>query len=141
MKTKLIKLIVIITAAACSFITPTVSPVFAEETSDCTNMCSPSCKVPDEIKAASGCNTVGETGELNDTVIRILNSIIGALGLIAVVLIIIGGIGYMTSAGDATKLKKAKDTILYACIGLAICALAFAIVNFAIGIINGPETP
>jgi len=38
----------------------------------------------------------------------------------------------MTSNGDATKLEKAKKTILYACIGLAICVLAFAIVNFVI---------
>ena len=43
----------------------------------------------------------------------------------------------MTSAGDPGKTKKAKDTILYAVIGLIICVLAFAIVNFVIGgIIN-----
>lgn len=68
----------------------------------------------------------------------ILNAIIGVLGIVAVIVIIIGGISYMTSAGDAGKVKKAKDTILYGVIGLIICALAFAIVNFVIGnIING----
>lgn len=68
---------------------------------------------------------------------NILNAVIGVLGIVAVVVIIIGGVTYMTSSGDAGKVKKAKDTILYGVIGLVIVALAFAIVNFVIsGIIN-----
>ena len=72
----------------------------------------------------------------------ILNGVIGMLGLVAVVFIIIGGVNYMTSTGDPGKTKKAKDTILYACIGLIVCALSFAIVNFTINMINhsGNET-
>ena len=62
----------------------------------------------------------------------ILNAIIGVLGLVCVVVMIIGGVNYMTSAGDASKVKKAKDTILYGLIGLIVCVLAFAIVNFVI---------
>lgn len=77
----------------------------------------------------------GDTLVANIT--AILNAIIGVLGIVAVVVIIIGGISYMTSAGDAGKVKKAKDTILYGVIGLIICALAFAIVNFVIGNIIG----
>jgi len=80
-------------------------------------------------------NTSGET--LDTSVANILNAIIGVLGLVAVVVIIIGGVSYMTSAGDAGKVKKAKDTILYGVIGLIIVALAFAIVNFVIGNILG----
>ena len=45
---------------------------------------------------------------------------------------IIGGVQYMTSAGDTQKVTKAKNTILYGLIGLVICVLAFAIVNFVI---------
>lgn len=69
---------------------------------------------------------------LETTVINIINVIIGVLGLVAVIVIIIGGINYMTSSGEAAKVKKAKDTILYGVIGLVICVLAFAIVNFVI---------
>jgi hypothetical protein len=47
----------------------------------------------------------------------------------------------MTSSGDPGKVKAAKDTILYACIGLVVCVLSFAIVNWAVGIINGSSTP
>jgi TRAP-type C4-dicarboxylate transport system permease small subunit len=71
--------------------------------------------------------------QLTTNVIDILNAIIGVLGLLAVVIIILGGVQYMTSSGDAGKVKKAKDTILYGIIGLVIVALAFAIVNFVIG--------
>ena len=48
----------------------------------------------------------------------------------------------MTSSGDAGKVKKAKDTILYGVIGLIVVALAFAIVNFVIGgVLGNNKTP
>ena len=75
---------------------------------------------------------------LDQEVTGILNGIIAVLGLVCVVVMIIGGVSYMTSSGDAAKVKKAKDTILYGLIGLIICVLAFAIVNFVIAnIIEG----
>lgn len=79
----------------------------------------------------------GTENSLPKSITNILNAVIGVLGIVAVVVIIIGGVTYMTSSGDAGKVKKAKDTILYGVIGLVIVALAFAIVNFVIsGIIN-----
>ena len=78
-------------------------------------------------------NLAGGSGDnLKNAVIGIINGVVAVLGLVAVIVIIIGGINYMTSAGDAGKVKKAKDTILYGVIGLVICVLAFAIVNFVI---------
>ena len=77
----------------------------------------------------------GNGDELNGAIIGIINGVVGVLALICVVVIIIGGVTYMTSSGDAGKVKKAKDTILYGIIGLIICVLAFAIVNFVIGTI------
>lgn len=75
---------------------------------------------------------------LNDSIVGIINAVIGILGLVCVVVMIIGGVNYMTSSGDTGKVKKAKDTILYGVIGLVICVLAFAIVNFVISdIIQG----
>ena len=76
--------------------------------------------------------TFDDAAELETTIINIVNVIIGILGIVAVIVIIIGGINYMTSSGEAVKVKKAKDTILYGVIGLVICVLAFAIVNFVI---------
>lgn len=79
-------------------------------------------------------NEVGDSSDrdLIGNITNILNVIIGVLGIVAVIVIILGGISYMTSAGDPGKVKKAKDTILYGIIGLVICVLAFAIVNFVI---------
>lgn len=73
-----------------------------------------------------------DKGTFSSDLQGILNAIVGVLGLVAVVVIIIGGVTYMTSSGDASKVKKAKDTILYGIIGLIVAALAFAVVNFVI---------
>lgn len=74
---------------------------------------------------------------LNTSVLNIINAVIGVLGIVAVIVIIIGGVQYMTSSGDAGKVKKAKDTILYGIIGLVVVILAFAIVNFVIANLIG----
>lgn len=52
------------------------------------------------------------------------------VGIIAVIMVIVGGFQYATSTGDPQKTKKAKDTILYALIGLVISISAWTIVNF-----------
>lgn len=85
--------------------------------------------------------TVGpnDNNTLVDSVQGIINAIIAVLGIVAVLVIILGGVQYMTSSGDSAKVKKAKDTILYGVIGLVICVLAFAIVNFVIMNIIGGE--
>jgi hypothetical protein len=57
--------------------------------------------------------------------------------MVAVVMIILGGVSYATSQGDASKVKKGKDTILYGIIGLVVAILAFAIVNFVLQAIAG----
>ena len=76
---------------------------------------------------------------LQDNITSIINNVIMVLGIVAVVVIIIGGVGYMTSSGDTSKVKKAKDTILYGVIGLVVVALAFAITNFVIMNILGNQ--
>ena len=78
---------------------------------------------------------VAEDNTLEADVKTILSTIIGVLGFVCVVVMIIGGVNYMTSSGDAGKVKKAKDTILYGLIGLIVCVLAFALVQFVIGTI------
>ena len=104
-----------------------------------TDICAMS-GVSDEVKAASGCPGYS-TGTLENSLQSILNSVILILGIVAVIAIVVGGVWYMTSAGDAGKVKKAKDTILYACIGLVVCALAAVIVNWTISAINSSGAP
>ena len=96
------------------------------------------------VQFAADEGKVDKVGEGNNnlipTVTGIINAIILVLGLACVIIVIVGGIGYMTSTGDAGKVKKAKDTILYGIIGLVICVLAYAIVNFVIVNILGANT-
>lgn len=54
-------------------------------------------------------------------------------GIIAVIMIIIGGIRYMTSNGDSADVKAAKDTILYSIIGLVVAGAAYVIVTWVVG--------
>lgn len=53
-------------------------------------------------------------------------------GIIAVIMIIIGGFFYVTSGGDSGKIKTARDTIIYATVGLVVIALAQSIIVFII---------
>lgn len=55
---------------------------------------------------------------------------IAMAGIVSVIFVVYGGISYITSSGDPTKLKKAKDSILYALVGLIIVALAETITIF-----------
>ena len=85
-----------------------------------------------EVLKANGCSGAGDSAEFSGVIVGIINGIVGVLGIVAAIFIVVGGVNYMTSQGDPGKTKKAKDTILYATIGLIIAALAFAIVNFVV---------
>jgi len=75
----------------------------------------------------------GGGASLEENIKSVVNVLLFLLGAIAVIMIIIGGIRYATSNGDASGIKGAKDTILYAVIGLVVAILAYAIVNFIVG--------
>jgi hypothetical protein len=63
----------------------------------------------------------------------IVNVVLFLVGAISVIMLVYGGIKYTTSAGDTAKVTSAKNTIMYAIVGLIVAILAFAIVNFVVG--------
>jgi len=75
-------------------------------------------------------DNLGGDGGVFKTIANVLLFIIGA---IAVIMLIIGGIRYVISQGDSSAVTSAKNTILYAVIGIIVAILAYAIVNFVIG--------
>lgn len=85
-----------------------------------------------------GCpsNLFGDDGVFR----QITNVILYIVGIVAVIMLIIGGIKYVVSGGDSKKVTDAKNTVLYAIIGLVICFLAFAIVNFVISSLPSDDT-
>lgn len=76
------------------------------------------------------CAAQGE--DVNDAITNITNTMLFLLGAVAVISIIIGGFMYATAAGDAGKVKNAKNTILYSVIGLVVALLAWGIVSFTV---------
>lgn len=91
-------------------------------------------KPADEI--SNGVKDIGGgdkgTDELERGIKNVVNVLLFVLGAIAVIMIIIGGIRYATSNGDSGQITTAKNTILYAVIGLIVAILAYAIVNFVL---------
>lgn len=68
---------------------------------------------------------------------KISNTLLLIIGIISVIMLIYGGFRYIVSGGDNKKVTDAKNTILYAIIGLIISLLAYAIINFVIAAITG----
>lgn len=86
----------------------------------------------DGVAAATGrsCDTAASlTGSFQ----TIANTLIFLVGAIAVLMVIIGALRYVLSNGDSAGLKSAKDTIMYALIGVVVAMLAYALVAFVIG--------
>jgi hypothetical protein len=71
----------------------------------------------------------GGQGGIFRTITNVLLFLIGA---ISVIMLIVGGIRYVVSGGDSTAVTNAKNTILYAIVGIVVAILAFAVVNFVI---------
>lgn len=62
----------------------------------------------------------------------ITNVLLFVIGAISVIMLIIGGIRYVVSGGDSTAVTSAKNTILYAVVGIVVAILAYALVNFVV---------
>lgn len=64
---------------------------------------------------------------------NVINLLLFIIGIVSLIMIIVGGFKYTTSTGDSSQLSNAKDTILYALVGLVIAIMSFAIVNWVVG--------
>jgi hypothetical protein len=76
--------------------------------------------------------SVDANKRVNDNIKLVINVMTLLVGVVAVIMIIIGGFKYITSGGDSSRIASAKDTILFAIIGLVVVVLAQVIVRFVI---------
>lgn len=81
---------------------------------------------------SDNCGSSNATGTINHIVHTIINLLSAIVGIVAVIMIIVGGFRYITSGGNDTSVTSAKNTILYAIIGLIIVALAQVLVRFTL---------
>ncbi len=79
---------------------------------------------------------IGDNGVFS----RITNTVLLIVGLISVIMLVYGGLRYILSGGDSKKVTDAKNTVLYAIIGLIISLLAYAIVHFVLNSVIGVGT-
>jgi hypothetical protein len=84
------------------------------------------------INSAKGTGAPDNVTEDDGLIKKVVNLLLWAIGIISVIMIIIGGIRYATSNGDSNQVTAAKNTIMYAVIGLVIAIFAYAIVNFVL---------
>lgn len=77
----------------------------------------------------------GET-QVNGIIKTIVEVLLTAVGAISIIMIVIGGIMFALSSGDAQKAAKARNTVLYAVVGLIVSIFASAIVNFVFNRFN-----
>lgn len=78
------------------------------------------------------CGTEDPETAVNTIITTVINIFSLVVGVVSVIMIIIGGLKYITSGGDSTNVGSAKNTILYAIIGLVVVALAQVIVRFVL---------
>jgi hypothetical protein len=75
----------------------------------------------------------GGQGSARELILTFLNFFLGFLGLLSVIMVIYGGILYVTAAGEQDKADKGKKIIMYAIVGIVIILLSFALVNTVLG--------
>ena len=133
-----IKRILITMSATLGLVAPAAVPVsvFAQGNDVQGGLCAGA-----ELEIGAQCDTTtAGSDEINTFLANGINLFSLIVGIVAVVMIIIGGLKYITSGGDSGNVTSAKNTILYAVIGLIIVVLAQVIVRFVINQTNDLAT-
>lgn len=92
---------------------------------------------PDTTAVCSGVTLTGgncsdDSSQFEKVIKLVINIISWIAGVAAVIMIVVGGFKYITSGGDSSSVSSAKNTIIYALVGLVVVALAQVIVRFVI---------
>jgi hypothetical protein len=128
MKRLLISLILVISAVApATFLAPAPAYASAFGSSDAKKQ---ACSGISGKESAGECEAPGRS--LSDIVASVLNFLSAIIGIVAVVMVMVGGFKYITASGDSSKASGARSTIIYALIGLLIVAFAQFITQFVL---------
>jgi hypothetical protein len=127
-KVKNIARFAILSLAVLSLVLPAIMPAFAA--------------VDDYgLDAVAGAGGAGlQKADLKATIGQLLKVALGFLGIIAVIIVLVGGFKYMTAGGSEEKVGDAKKWIISGIIGLAIILSAYAITSFVLTSFTGAIT-
>lgn len=84
------------------------------------------------VGAAQGQGCVNSNSRITQTIRNIVGLFSIIIGIVAVIMIIIAGFKYITAAGDAGSIQSAKNTLIYAIVGLVVVAMSQFIVQFVL---------
>ena len=126
-----IKRIVTSIAIALGLAVPMAVPAVVSAQDIQGNLCSGASLSTETTDCATATADAGT--QVDDIITDVINIFSLVVGIVSVIMIIIGGFKYITSGGDSGNVTGAKNTILYAIIGLVIVAFAQLIVQFVLG--------
>jgi Flp pilus assembly pilin Flp len=126
---KSIKVFLASIIAASTLLVPVMMPVMAH--AEVANLAGSLCGGLEFNANGQSCgNSANQNNTLNNVIGTVINVFSVIVGFISIVMIIYGGFKYVTSGGDSGKVTSAKNTILYALIGIVIVALAQVLVRY-----------
>jgi Type IV secretion system pilin len=102
-----------------------VSPVLADAKADI-------CSGVGAVSGANGCDAPKGSPTVNSVINNVINIISAFVGILAVIMIVFAGFRYVTAAGDSGKISSAKNTLIYAIVGLVVAGVAQLIVRYVV---------
>ncbi|MET0779279.1 MAG: pilin [Candidatus Saccharimonadales bacterium] len=129
------KKIAILAAALSLAIIPVAAPVAVYADAAIQNNLQ--CGTTFVTDSQAACSTDAGAKTVNDTIVKVINFFSALVGIVSVIMIIYGGFKYISSGGDSGNVQSAKNTIIYAVIGLVVVAMAQFIVQFVLNKVIG----
>jgi hypothetical protein len=90
----------------------------------------------DKTAATAGFKITADASDINKLIAVVIQDVLGLLGIIFLILVIYGGVNWMTAEGDEEKVKKARKIVTNATIGLVIVIAAYAISYFVVNALS-----
>lgn len=134
---KKLKSMIVIAAFSLGITAPAVVPAAIALAAPPTNITNGICQGLNEAasgsNSTSGCTTgTNPKDSLKDLASQVVNIFSIVVGVVAVIMIIVGGFKYITSGGESSNVSGAKNTLIYAIVGLVIVAIAQFIVHYVL---------
>ena len=79
-------------------------------------------------------NAANSGKDFNGVIDTVINTMLFIVGILSVAMIIYSGIRYVTAHGDKSQIESAKNTLIYSIVGLVIAIIAYAVVNWVLGL-------
>lgn len=118
-------------AAAITGLLLSVSPALAQPLYAATASSNDACKTLEDVNP-DGQSCRDARGDTNKLIRLSLNMLSIIAGVIAIIMLIVSGFKYITSQGDATQISGAKNSLIYAVVGLVVVAVSQVIVQFVL---------